>query len=237
MTENNNDRPVFRHELKYLINYGDKEIIKTRLGGLIQKDTHAKNGFYKIRSLYFDDYWNSSYEEKLMGVTSRSKFRIRIYDDSDSVINLEKKIKQGNYINKQNARLTREETEKILVGDYGFLLKHENKICREFYIQCVSNIMRPRVIVDYEREPFIFAVGDVRITFDTDVRASSLEFALFDPKLPTLSVLDPDKLVMEVKFTELLPQMIRKALPSRAAELSAVSKYVLCCEKTNYILS
>jgi len=237
ITENNNEKITFRHELKYLINYGDKEIIKTRLGGLIQNDSHATSGYYKIRSLYFDDYWNSSYEEKLMGVTGRSKFRIRIYDDSDSIINLEKKIKQGNYIYKQTARLTREETDKILIGDYGFLLNNPQPLCREFYVQCTSNIMRPRVIVDYEREPFVFAIGDVRITFDSDVRASSLEFALFDSTLPMMSVLEPNKLVMEVKFTELLPQMIKKALPSKSSELSAVSKYVLCCEKTEFVLS
>lgn len=233
----NNEKAVFRHELKYFLNYEDKEVLKTRFEGLMKKDTHAHGGFYKIRSLYFDDYWNSSYEEKLMGITGRSKYRVRIYDDNDSVINLEKKVKQGNYINKKSARLTREETESILIGDYGFLLKHPNPLCREFYVQCVSNIMRPRVIVDYEREPFVFSVGDVRITFDSDVRASSLNFSFFDSTLPTVSVFEPGKLVMEVKFTELLPQMIRRALPSRAAELAAVSKFVLCCEKTDYILS
>lgn len=233
----NNKKTVFRHELKYLINFGDRDVLKTRLLGLMSKDTHAQSGYYKIRSLYFDDFWNSSYNEKLMGISTRSKYRIRIYDDSDSVIKLEKKTKQGNYINKVSANLTREETDKILNGDYGFLLMNPQPLCREFYVKCTSSVMRPRVIVDYEREPFVFAVGDVRLTFDSDVRAGALDFSLFDPTLPTVNVLEPGKLVLEVKYTELLPQMIRRALPSRGAEYSAVSKYVLCCDKTDYILS
>ena len=230
-------RKVFRHELKYLIGRKDRDILVKRLEGLISRDTHTKDGYYKIRSLYFDDYWNSSYGEKLMGIANRKKYRIRIYDDSDSVIHLERKTKSGSYINKLSADLTREETERILNGDYAFLLKNPQPLCREFYVQCVSRIMRPRVIVDYEREPFVFETGDVRITFDTDVRASSLDFSLFDSSLPTISVLDPGKLVMEVKFTELLPDMVRRALPAGGAELSAVSKYVLCCEKTDYIFA
>lgn len=54
------------------------------------------------------------------------------------------------------------------------------------------------------------------------------------PRCPTLPVLEPGKLVLEVKFTEFLPQLVRDLLPPRAQELTAVSKYVLCCDKTAY---
>lgn len=190
-----------------------------------------------MRSLYFDDFWNSAYEEKLMGVSGRNKYRIRIYDDSDSIIKLERKTKTGSYIFKKDAALTREDVDRILDGDYSFLLYNPQPLCQEFYVMCVSKVMRPRVIVDYEREPFVFEAGDVRITFDTNVRASSLNFSIFDPTVPTCSVLDPGKLVLEVKFTEFLPDLIRKALPTEAAEMTAVSKFVLGCEKTEYIYS
>ena len=69
--------------------------------------------------------------------------------------------------------------------------------------------MRPRTIVDYDREPWIMDEGTVRVT--------------------------PGKLVMEVKFTEMLPQIVRDILPPHAAEFTAVSKYVLCYEKTRYM--
>ena len=96
-------------------------------------------------------------------------------------------------------------------------------------------MMRPRTIVDYDREPWIMEAGTVRVTFDSDVRAAVGSFDIFDPTLPAFSVLEPGKLIMEVKFTEMLPQIIRNILPPQAAEFMAVSKYVLCYEKTRYM--
>lgn len=225
----------YRNEWKYLISESEKNAVCLRIKHLIRLDSHARNGGYMIRSLYFDDYWNSAFEEKEMGILTRKKYRIRIYNCSDSTIRLERKKKSGSYIYKEDAPLTREETEKILAGDYGFLLNSPYALCREFYVECVSHMMRPRVIVDYDREPWIMDVGTVRITFDSDVRAAVLGNNIFDPGLPGLPVLEPGKLIMEVKFTELLPQIVREVLPPASSEFTAVSKYVLCYEKTRYL--
>lgn len=224
----------YRHELKYLISYGEKAALETRMRPVLRPDPHAKNGGYFIRSLYFDDYWHSAYEEKDAGVLLRKKYRIRIYDGSDRIIKLERKKKFDSCIYKEDATLTRAEYERILSGDYDFLLHAPQPLCREFYHECISNLLRPRVIVDYDREPWILDAGTVRITFDKDVRAAVGGWDVFDPTLPTLPVLEPGKLVMEVKFTEFLPQIIRNLLPPKAQEWTAVSKYVLCCDKTAY---
>ena len=231
------ERPTkpFRHELKFLINEGERELLKTRMRPLFQLDPHAVDGQYLIRSLYFDDYWNSAYEEKDMGVMERQKYRIRIYNCQDDVIHLERKRKSGPYIYKESAKLTRDEVERILRGEYAFLLQHPAPLCREFYVECMSQVMRPRVIVDYDREPFIMEAGTVRVTFDRDVRAAILSEDLFDPALPTLPVLEPGKTLMEVKFTEFLPRIVQDVLPLRAAEMSAVSKYTLCYDKISYM--
>ncbi len=229
---------TYRYELKYLINYEEKEFLKHRLRGLLQPDGNVNEaGEYKIRSLYFDDYWNSAYETKLMGVQHRSKYRIRIYNDSDTGIYLERKIKNGQYIAKERAALTRDEVYQILEGDYAFLEKNDQHLCKEFYYECMANIMRPRVVVDYEREPYVFLPGDVRITFDRGVRSAKLGFDIFDPELPTLEVLEPGKLVLEVKFIQLLPEVVRKLLPPRTAEFTSVSKYTLCCENRMQLFS
>lgn len=140
----------------------------------------------------------------------------------------------GSYIYKEDAALTREETERILRGDYGVLLASPQNLCREFYVECISHVLRPRVLVDYEREAWVLDEGTVRITFDQNVRAAVGGWDLFDPKLPTLPVLDPGTLVLEVKFTEFLPEVLRQLLPPKAQEWTAVSKYVLCADKTAY---
>ena len=225
----------FRHELKFLINERDKELLSLRLSTIMKRDPNAVGGIYKIRSLYFDDYWNSAYSEKMMGVHDRRKYRIRIYNDDDRVIKLECKIKADNYIHKKSASLTRAETEQILGGQYDFLLKKENPLCKEFYFQCVSAFMRPRVIVDYEREPFVCDEGDVRITFDTNLRSTLVCSDFFNSELPFVYALEEGKLVLEVKFTEFLPSIIQRALPLSASERTAVSKYTHCFEKsTNF---
>ena len=225
----------YRHELKYLINEGDHRDLVCRMRPVFKLDPHAHDGGYLIRSLYFDDYLNSAYEEKDAGILMRKKYRVRIYNGRDDVIKLERKKKFGSWIYKEDAPLTRNEFERILGGDYGFLLHSPHRLCREFYFECISNVMRPRVIVDYEREPWIMDAGTVRITFDMDVRAAVGSFDIFDLTLPTLPVLEPGKLVMEVKFTEFCPQIVRDMVPPGAAELTAVSKYCLCYEKTAYL--
>lgn len=221
----------FRHELKYLINEREKEIIAARLLKVMKPDTHVKNRAYFIRSLYFDDKWENSYEEKLAGTNYRKKYRIRIYNFEENVIRLECKRKVGQYINKISAGLSREELEMLLCGKYEFLLKRKETVCRDFFAECVVNGMRPRVMVDYEREPYVYPYGDVRITFDMHVRGSVFENNIFDKELPVMEVLEPGQLILEVKYTEFLPTVIKDMLCVDDCICTAVSKYVMCLEK------
>ncbi len=224
----------FRHEWKYLISIPEYESLRRRMQGFFHLDENAIDGGYQIRSLYFDDWKNSAYEEKEMGIFFRKKYRIRIYNFSENQIKLERKIKEGAYIYKESAPISKEEFYQILEGDYQFLLKSPHNLCREFYIECISNFMRPRVIVDYDREPYIFDVGTVRITFDRNIRAA-LGFDIFDRDLPTLSAMPSEKMIMEVKYTQMLPRIVKAMLPPASSEFSAASKYVLCCDQTKYL--
>lgn len=226
---------VFRHELKFMISYPQKELLTRRLDGILQKDENCTDGMYFIRSLYFDDVFGSAYEEKMMGISERRKFRIRLYDYRDTFIKLEKKQKSGSYIHKVSASLNRSEVEDLLDGRYDFLLRRQEPVCREFYIECMSGGMRPAVIVDYDREPYVYAPGDVRITFDLHVRAAVAGYDIFDPSLPSLEALDADRLIMEVKYTDYLPQMIRNLLPPEYGEYTQASKYVLCMDRKNLL--
>ena len=193
-------REQYRNEWKYYISLWEAELLKERLLPFMEVDPHARDGKYTIRSLYFDDYWDSSYEEKMMGVDNRKKWRIRIYDFRDSSIKLERKKKWNSYIYKESAEITREEFDRLMAGDYGFLLRHREPLCQEFYYECMVNLMRPKVIVDYEREPLIRQEGDVRITFDGDVRAAIAGFDIFtkgDSGSVAVYLENPDAAVLE----------------------------------------
>jgi len=223
----------YRNELKHLINYRDYTFIKLRLNHLLSVDANTdSDGSYSVRSLYFDDYYNHAYNEKLSGALNRSKYRIRLYNHSESTVHLEKKIKSALYNHKQSATLTKVQFYQILDGNYSFLLESSNNLLNIFYYECVSNFMRPRVVVDYEREPYVMEAGDVRITFDKNVRAGVEGFDIFNREMSTVETLDPGLLIMEVKFSEFLPDVIRRILPSNTAEYVAASKYIMCCDKT-----
>jgi hypothetical protein len=225
----------FRHEIKYLINYCEYTVLRTSLDGLLKKDPHVvENGFYNIRSLYFDDLFNTAYREKEIGIKDRSKYRIRIYNHSNQLIKLERKIKSDKYIFKQSAPLEMGEVISILNKDFDFLLESDHTLHNIFYHQCRSSMIRPRVIIDYEREPYILDAGQTRITFDKNVRAGFQGFDIFDEEMPMMEVLDPGYLIMEVKYTEFLPALITELFAALPADRVAVSKYVLGCEKAAY---
>lgn len=225
----------FRHELKYLINYYDYTYIKMRLNHILPVDPHAgTDGSYTVRSLYFDDYYNRAYNDKLSGSLTRSKYRIRLYNYEESTIHLERKIKSSHYNHKYSAKLTRAQVDLILTGDYGFLPETDSNLLKVFYHECISNFLRPRVVVDYEREAYLMDAGDVRITFDKNVRAGVEGFDIFNREMAMVEALDPGLLIMEVKYTELLPNLVRRLLPSNTADYLAVSKFLLCCDRTLY---
>lgn len=226
------NKKIYRHEQKYIISYSEKEQLEKKLASVMNIDRYVKNGkSYTIRSLYFDDMWRAAYDEKLMGINSRKKFRIRIYDFSSDIIRLERKRKIGSYIKKDSAVLSLEEYNKIIEGDFEFLFYRKEEICREFYFECIANKIRPAVIVDYERIPYVYPYGDVRITFDSGVRAGIFLQDIFSDNLPTFDAMESGKLILEVKFTEFLPNVIKDLLQIENSEYTSMSKYVMCMEK------
>ena len=106
---NKKSKECFRNEWKYLISTSEKDLLELRMRHILKKDPHAGDNGYMIRSLYFEDYFNSAYDEKESGILMRKKYRIRIYDYSDRSIKLERKKKYGSYIYKESAPLTKEE--------------------------------------------------------------------------------------------------------------------------------
>ncbi|MBQ4156840.1 MAG: polyphosphate polymerase domain-containing protein, partial [Clostridia bacterium] len=155
-----------RHELKYFINKGDMIALGHKLGGIMKADSHAdERGEYFIRSLYFDDAYNTAYYDKMSGVMGRDKYRIRIYNLSDQVIFLERKRKVGDLIQKSSARISRKLCEQLMDGNPKGLLKAQHPLLDDMYREMRTKLLRPVVIVDYTRETFVLPVENVRITF------------------------------------------------------------------------
>ena len=223
---------TYRYEQKYMLNFAQYRELAPVLGALRSRDKHGgEAGEYMIRSLYFDDMYQSAYEEKQSGVYARKKYRIRIYNCLDNVIHLECKYKQGAYISKESLPLTRREYQRIMEGDCGFLLKKDSQMGREFCVDYLSRLLRPKVIVDYEREPYILEAGTVRVTFDKGVRAARAGEDLFDRNIPAFSAIPPDRMIMEIKFTGYLPERVRRIFQVRNMPQTSASKYCLCADR------
>lgn len=220
----------FRNELKFFISKAGYRMLKTKLEGALALDKNAneETSSYFIRSLYFDDAFSSAFYEKIDGVEKREKFRIRFYDFDDSFIRLEKKIKYGSLTSKRSCAITREMCDRILNGDYSFLLESDDMLLKEFYAKIKTEYLKPSVIVDYTREAFTFPVENVRITFDYNLRSAVYNHNMFTPLTPALPVISADTIILEVKFDKLLPSHISSLIETIPVSRNAISKFALC---------
>ncbi len=217
-----------RHEYKHRINYADYLVIKSRIKHLAKQDAHVgEDGKYTIHSLYFDNLSDKALREKLDGVDRREKFRIRYYNDDTDYIRLEKKSKIHGLCDKQAAPLTKEEVIRICNGDISFLLASGQPLLQELYAKMKSQLLKPRVIVDYEREPYVYAPGNVRVTFDSHIRTSLYHNTLFEREYFSVPAED-DSIILEVKYDAFLPEIMEKAVRVPNRQASAYSKYAIC---------
>lgn len=216
---------VFRHEWKYPITMADVEVLRRKLCHLMKPDPHAIDGQYLIRSLYFDNFDDKALTEKLDGDYARSKFRIRIYNGSDSFIALEKKSKTGDLTQKHSARLKRSQYEQIMRGDIQWMRDDGRAVLAELYYRMTAENMRPKTIVEYTRYPFIYEPGNVRVTLDHHIRTGVFSVDLFgSQKLAPSSA--PH--VLEVKYDNFLPDVIAGLVNYVGRGRASVSKYASC---------
>ncbi len=217
----------YRHEWKHEITYLDLLSIRARLRAVMRPDSHAKDGKYLIRSLYFDNADDKALREKIDGVNMREKFRIRYYNNDPSVIHLEKKSKLNGLGSKLSADLTAAQAQALVDGELAWMMASPQPLVRELYCKMRSQGLRPKTVVDYTREPFTYAPGNVRVTFDYDIRTGLAGTDFLDPACVTVPAGDAP-IILEVKWDAYLPDLIRDAVQTPGRRAGAFSKYAQC---------
>lgn len=217
----------YRHEWKHEISYADLLAIRQRLRAVAESDPHAEDGRYLIRSLYFDNLDDKALREKIDGVNLREKFRIRYYNGDTSVIHLEKKSKRAGLGTKFSAALSREEAQNIVDGRLDWMMESGRPLVQELYCKMRYQGLCPKVIVDYTREPFIYRPGNVRVTFDYDIRTGLSCTDFLNPDCVTIPAGDAP-ILLEVKWDAFLPAIIRDAVQTPGRRVEAFSKYAQC---------
>ena len=221
-------REKFRNELKYICSEGELIQIHSRVQMLCDADAHVgPEGIFNIRSIYFDDLQNRYFFENENGTDPREKFRIRTYNASDSRITLECKKKERSMTHKDSCQLSKEQYQKILDGSLS-ASDVNSTLLEKFYLIQEQRHLQPKVIVAYERTPFVYTFGNVRITFDRNIGSSTDISAFFDPYLPVRPILPLGKNILEVKYDELLPNFLYDAMSLGSLRQTTFSKYYLC---------
>lgn len=222
---------MVRYELKRFITYEQYLILRTRVRALMKTDPYSRpSGDYIVSNLYFDDIYDSAYNEKLDGVRMRNKYRIRSYNGDDSYIVLECKAKQGDRINKRQQRITVETIARLYEGDITCFDEYDSDLCREVSARMRSCGLTPKVGVIYRREAYTYPICETRVTFDMDLHAAS-DLRMFGG-VAGVPVFSQQRGIMEIKYNDFIPKHIVSVIQSDAPKM-ALSKYCLCRERLN----
>jgi len=220
-------RNVFRKEIKYVVHESQFYAIRSKLAALMRPDPHAKGslGEYHVRSLYFDSAGDRDLKDNLDGVLEKRKIRIRIYDPNSPTALLEYKCKSGSDSRKMSIGITKEEAILMENRHFECLLNHQEELAIFLYNKITQNIYRPRTIVDYDRVPFLYPVGDTRITFDYNLKGSLSPRGLYDERLPMRAIMPSGFGVLEVKYNEFLVSPLQRIISELDQLPEASSKY------------
>lgn len=214
----------YRHEYKFALSEGDYFSVRSRLRAVLRPDPHAgPAGEYRIRSVYFDNLEDKALREKLDGVNNREKFRVRYYNGDPSFLMLEKKSKRGGLCQKRGDRITAQEADRLFHGDTAWMRESGRAVAAELYGKLQYQQLRPKTVVEYLREPFVFPAGNVRVTLDRELRTAPFQPDLMKSPLAMLPA--GSGVLLEVKYDEFLPGLVRDLVQLGDRQASAFSKY------------
>ena len=218
---------VLRQEKKYALNLADGVALGGQLGAVMHADAHNGAQGYTIRSLYFDTPDDQDFQDKIDGLELRRKIRLRTYSPRSDFAMLEMKQKEGPYQRKRSLRLSREDARRLCRGDYRSLQSYDDPFAAECYGLMHCRCYRPRAIVVYRRQAFVARENHIRVTLDSQIAATESGWDLFDPGLSLYPVLDPFRMVLEVKYNGFLLSYLKDLLDLVGRPELSVSKYCL----------
>ena len=218
-----------RKELKYLIEDHDFYVINHNLKDLLKKDSNCKGEFYTISSVYFDTYNKTSYTQVKNGISDRWKYRIRFYNYDDSYIKLEKKHKTNSLTTKSSIIISKKMFSDILNNN--IKIKSTNPpLLNEFIIKMETELLRPIICIEYDRIPYIYKDGNVRVTLDFNIRYTNRINNLFNSKKKVYYL---ENKILEIKYDEFIPDFIRFRLELNHLEQKSFSKFNNCIDNLN----
>lgn len=124
--------------------------------------------------------------------------------------------------------ITKEQCEMLMRGEIPDIGKDAPPVLQKLCLLMRTRLLRPKVIVEYDRVPYIYPQGNVRITLDENIRSSSRVELFLEDQIPTRPILPAGQHILEVKYDEYLPDFIYRAVQLQGLHRTAFSKYYLC---------
>lgn len=222
---------MFRVEDKYLCTEIQMFLLERRIEAMLSADSNQLQNGYCITSVYFDDSSNSCFYDSQAGHYIRQKYRIRIYNVNYDLIKLEVKCKKNNRVKKNSKIITYDQMRMLMSGNE---IEDSDPMTDSpitmFNMAIAQRNLRPKVIVEYDRNAYVYPPGNVRITFDRNVRAGWDMNRFLQKREQNYHYLEEGRIV-EVKYDELLPGFIERMLETGNMQQISFSKYCLCREK------
>ena len=218
---------VLRTEEKYPLNLREAITFAHRFSQVLMPDPYSQNGSYTVRSLYFDTADDQDFFSKLTEQNLRRKIRLRIYSPDAQTAKLEMKQKEGSRQRKRSLSLSRQDALALIAGQYSILLKYPNAFAEELFVRMTTECYRPRSIVEYQRRAFMAKENNIRLTFDSDIRATESSMDLFSDHLLLYPVFDLDKVIFEVKYDGFLLGYVSEMISAVNRRSISSSKYCM----------
>lgn len=222
---------TYRFEFKYQVDRRTAYFIEQEIQKFgMQPDGSTEDGNYFVTSLYYDSPSLSDYHDKTGGFLIRKKFRLRIYEpylNNSDKIWLEIKNRFGAKNSKTRILLSREELESLISDGGRVLLEkkwHDGELAKknEILWHLIKSSAKPKIIVRYKRKAYLSEMDNIRVTFDSELEACKKgDFGYTALMVPV----NPDKLVMEVKFGFLMPYWFRSIVQRYELKADTYSKY------------
>lgn len=220
-------KTVLRREVKYGLKEKEARFYAGKFQEIMGQDAHSQGGTYRVRSLYFDTIDDQDFFDKMGEQYLRRKIRLRIYDPAAKWAKLEIKQKQGVFQKKRSIRLSRADAQALVAGNTSLLLDQDSDLAREIYALMTMRVYKPKTIVEYKRRAFVAKENDIRLTFDSDIRATEASMELFSPNLCLYPLLANQEVIFEVKYNRFMLSYIGDIIASIDRTSLSSSKYCL----------
>ncbi len=118
--------------------------------------------------------------------------------------------------------------ETLLVGQIPFPTPEHPPLLRRMLSDMRLRVLRPAVVVQYTRTPFLLDTGNVRITLDERIASSQAVSRFFEPEIPLRRILPEQQGILELNWDLLLPEWLKTSLQLEDLQWSSFSKHYLC---------